>query len=53
MIAAATLILLSGWASQAAGLVGRWSDWAQFPAVNAVNAVNADRLMMVVAVILL
>lgn len=48
--AAATLIVLSGWASQVAGLVGRWSDWTQFPAV---GAVNADRLLMVVAVILL
>ena len=31
-------------------LAGRWSDWTQFPAV---GAVNADRLLMVVAVILL
>ena len=31
-------------------LAGRWSDWTQFPAV---GAVNADRLLMVVAVVLL
>ncbi|MGE2714644.1 hypothetical protein ACQI4L_11345 [Mycolicibacterium litorale] len=48
--AAATLILLSGWASQVAGSVARWSAWTQLPAV---GALSADRLLMVVAVILL
>lgn len=48
--AAATLIVLSGWASEVAGLVGRWSEWTQLPAV---GAVSPDRLLMVVAVILL
>jgi hypothetical protein len=48
--AAATLVVLSGWASDVAGLVGRWSDWTQLPAV---GAISADRLFMVVAVVLL
>ncbi|KUI35402.1 hypothetical protein AU195_11105 [Mycobacterium sp. IS-1496] len=48
--AAAALIMLSGWASEVAGLVGRWSDWTQLPAV---GAISADRLLMVVAVVLL
>ncbi|WP_197375365.1 hypothetical protein [Mycolicibacterium baixiangningiae] len=48
--AAATLILLSGWASEVTGLVGRWSTWTQLPAV---GALTPDRLLMVVAVVLL
>lgn len=47
--AAAVLIVLSGWASEVAGLIARWSAWTQLPAV---GAVGADRLLMVVAVIL-
>jgi hypothetical protein len=50
VVAAATVIVLSGWASGVAGPVGRWSDWTQLPAV---GAVSADRLLMVVAVVLL
>lgn len=49
-VAAATLIVLSGWASEAAGLVGRWAHWTQLPAV---GALTADRLLMVIAVVLL
>lgn len=48
--AAGTLILLSGWASEVAGLVGRWSTWTQLPAV---GGLSPDRLLMVVAVVLL
>lgn len=47
---AAALILLSGWASGVAGLVGRWAEWTQLPAV---GALTPDRLLMVVAVLLL
>ncbi|MCK0176823.1 hypothetical protein [Mycolicibacterium sp. F2034L] len=47
---AAALIVLSGWASEVTGLIGRWSEWTQLPAV---GAVSADRLLMVVAVVLL
>ena len=49
-IAVGTLILLSGWASEVAGLVGRWSLWAEVPAV---GDVSPDRLLMVVGVVLL
>jgi hypothetical protein len=48
--AAAMLIALSGWASQVAGPVSRWTDWTQLPVA---SAVSADRLLMVVAVVLL
>jgi hypothetical protein len=48
--AAGTLILLSGWASGVAGLVGRWSTWTQLPVV---GGLSPDRLLMVVAVVLL
>jgi hypothetical protein len=47
---AAALIVLSGWASEVAGLVGRWAGWTQLPAV---GALTADRLLMVLAVVLL
>lgn len=42
--------VLSGWASAAGGLVGRWAEWTQLPAV---GAISPDRLLMVVAVVLL
>ncbi|BCI55422.1 hypothetical protein NIIDNTM18_47000 [Mycolicibacterium litorale] len=48
--AAATLIVLSGWASEVTGLIARWSAWTQLPGV---GTLSADRLLMVVAVILL
>ena len=49
-LALAALILLSGWASEVAGLVGRWSSWVEVPAV---GDVSPDRLLMVVGVVLL
>ena len=49
-IAVGTLILLSGWASEVAGLVGRWSSWVEVPAV---GDVSPDRLLMVLGVVLL
>ncbi|MBO0680874.1 hypothetical protein JRC04_25690 [Mycolicibacterium sp. S2-37] len=48
--AATAVIVLSGWASPVAGLVGRWSEWTQLPTV---GAVSADRLLMIVGVVLL
>lgn len=48
--AALALSMLSGWASTVGGLVGRWVEWTQLPAV---GAVSPDRLLMVVAVVLL
>ena len=36
-IALATLILLSGWASDVGGLVERWSSWVQMPGVGGVS----------------
>ncbi|BBY19325.1 hypothetical protein [Mycolicibacterium litorale] len=47
---AALVIVLSGWASDVAGPVGRWAEWTQLPGV---GGLTADRLLMVVAVILL
>jgi hypothetical protein len=44
------LILLSGWGSDVAGLVRRWSDWAGLPGI---AGVNPNRLLMVVGVVLL
>ncbi len=44
------LILLSGWGSDVAGLVQRWSDWAGLPGI---GGVNPNRLLMVVGVVLL
>jgi hypothetical protein len=49
-IAVGTLILLSGWASDVSGLVGRWSEWVELPAI---SDVSPDRLLMVVGVVLL
>ena len=49
-IALATLILLSGWASDVSGLVERWSSWVQMPGV---GGVSPGRLLMVVGVVLL
>jgi hypothetical protein len=44
------LILLSGWSSDAAGLVARWSTWAGLPGG---GGVDPDRLLMIVGVVLL
>jgi hypothetical protein len=44
------LILLSGWGSDAAGLVARWSMWVDVPGL---GGVSADRLLMVTGVVLL
>jgi hypothetical protein len=49
-IAMGTLIMLSGWASDVAGLVSRWSAWVQLPAI---GDVDPDRLLMVAGVVLL
>ncbi|TFV59958.1 hypothetical protein E4P42_06175 [Mycobacterium sp. PS03-16] len=48
--AAAAVILLSGWASEVSGLISRWATWTQLPAV---GTLTGDRLLMVVAVVLL
>jgi hypothetical protein len=45
-----SLIVLSGWNSDVAGLVGRWLTWTQMPGV---GELTPDRLLMVVAVLLL
>lgn len=44
------LVLLSGWGSDAAGLVQRWAAWVDVPGL---GNVGADRLLMVVEVVLL
>ena len=49
-IALATLILLSGWSSDVAGLVGRWLSWVEAPGF---DNVSPDRLLMVIGVVLL
>jgi hypothetical protein len=46
----ALLILLSGWGSGVAGLVEHWSTWVKLPVL---GGVKPDRLLMVVAVVLL
>jgi hypothetical protein len=49
-VAVGTLILLSGWASDVAGVLSRWSTWVELPAI---GDLNPDRLLMVVGVVLL
>jgi membrane protease YdiL (CAAX protease family) len=44
------VIVLSGWSSEVAGMVGRWSTWTRLPGV---GELTPDRLLMVVAVVLL
>jgi hypothetical protein len=48
--AVSVLIVLSGWGSDVAGLVQRWSDWVGLPGL---SEVSPDRLLMVVGVVLL
>jgi hypothetical protein len=48
--AVTALILLSGWGSDAAGLVARWSDWVDLPEL---SGVGADRMLMIVGVMLM
>ena len=48
--AVALLIVLSGWGSDAAGLVQRWSTWVDLPGL---GGVSTNRLLMVVGVVLL
>jgi hypothetical protein len=45
-LALAVLILLSGWDSDVAGVVGRWPSWVGLP-------VSGDRLLMIVGVMLM
>jgi hypothetical protein len=49
-VAVALLVVLSGWASEAGGLVHQWSKWVDLPGV---EDLETDRLLMVVAVVLL
>jgi hypothetical protein len=49
-LALATLILLSGWASEVGGLVARWVEWVDIPGI---GDISPDRLLMVVGVVLL
>ncbi len=49
-VALAALILLSGWGSDVAGLVGRWTSWVDVPGI---GGVSPNRLLMVVGVVLL
>ena len=49
-IALAALFLLSGWDSDVAGLVGRWTSWVDAPGI---GGVSPNRLLMVVGVVLL
>jgi hypothetical protein len=44
------LIVLSGWGSDVAGLVQRWSTWVGLPAI---SEVDPTRLLMVAGVVLL
>ncbi|HET6731237.1 hypothetical protein [Mycobacterium sp.] len=48
--AAGVLILLSGWGSDVAGLVQRWSGWVGLPGL---DEVSPNRVLMVVGVVLL
>lgn len=48
--ALAALILLSGWASDVGGLVGRWSSWVEVPGI---DDVSPNRLLMIVGAVLL
>lgn len=49
-LALATLILLSGWASEVGGLVERWSAWVEVPGI---GELRPNRLLMIVGVVLL
>jgi hypothetical protein len=49
-VALALLVLLSGWASDVGGLVRRWTEWTQVPGL---DDADPDRLLMVLAVMLL
>jgi hypothetical protein len=49
-LAMATLIVLSGWASDVGGLVARWSSWVDVPAV---GDMDPTRLLMIVGAALL
>jgi hypothetical protein len=49
-LALAALILLSGWASDVGGLVGRWSSWVEVPGI---GDVSPNRLLMIVGAVLL
>jgi hypothetical protein len=49
-LALATLILLSGWASDVGGLVERWSSWVEVPGI---GEISPNRLLMIVGAILL
>ena len=49
-VAVGLLIMLSGFGSDADGLVARWSTWVDLPGV---ASLDTDRLLMVVAVVLL
>jgi hypothetical protein len=49
-VAMALLILLSGWASDVDGLVGRWTQWIDIPGA---GSVTPDRLLMIVGAVLL
>lgn len=48
--AAGLLIMLSGWGSDVAGLVQRWSTWVGLPGL---DEVSPNRVLMVVGVVLL
>ncbi len=48
--AVALLIVLSGFGSEAGGLLARWSAWVDLPGV---ASLDTDRLLMIVAVVLL
>jgi hypothetical protein len=49
-VAVGTLIVLSGWSSDVGGLVAHWAHWAQLPGH---TQLHPNRLLMVVAVVLL
>jgi hypothetical protein len=49
-VAVGLLVLLSGWSSDISGLVVRWVNWVQLPGL---GNVSANRLLMVIAVVLL
>ncbi|WP_102141623.1 hypothetical protein [Mycobacterium hubeiense] len=49
-VAVAVLIVLSGWGSDVAGVVQRWSTWVDLPGL---GDVDPNRLLMVVGVVLL
>jgi hypothetical protein len=49
-LALTALILLSGWASDVAGLVERWSSWVDVPGI---GDIGPNRLLMIVGAVLL